>query len=273
MNKSINASEYCLNVFIDFSKAFDSITHEILISKLSSFGISEATINWFRSYLSNQQQRVILNNHLSDSLPVLYGVPQGSVLGPTLFIMYVNDIFNILFNSSLKLYADDAVLTLSHKDPHFLLSLMSNDLDLFTKWVKTNKLTINETKTNCMFSSSKFMLEKLANYCLPPLQINEICVHSVKSYTYLGLPMDYSLTFDLAVKTVVKKVHNKVHTLSLVRKYITQACAVTIMKSKVLPYIDYTLFALGAASDKNLTQLQRLQNRGLRICLQVHSHC
>ena len=172
--------------------------------------------------------------------------------------MYVNDIFNILFNSSLKLYADDAVLTLSHKDPHFLLSLMSNDLDLFTKWAKTNKLTINETKTNCMFSSSKFMLEKLDNYCLPPLKINEICLHSVKSYTYLGLPMDYSLTFDVAVKTVVKKVHHKVHTLSLVRKYITQACAVTIMKSKVLPY---TLFALGAASDKNLTQLQRLQNR------------
>ena len=93
MNKSINTSEYCLNVFIDFSKAFDSITHEILISKLSSFGISEATINWFRSYLSNRKQCVILNNHFSDSLPVLYGVPQGSVLGPTLFIMYVNDIF------------------------------------------------------------------------------------------------------------------------------------------------------------------------------------
>ena len=142
MNKSINTSEYCLNVFIDFSKAFDSIMHEILISKLSSFGISEATINLFRSYLSNRQQCVILNNHFSDSLPVLYGVPQGSVLGPTLFIMYVNDIFNILFNSSLKLYADDAVLTLSHKDPHFLLSRMSNDLDLFTKWAKTNKLPL-----------------------------------------------------------------------------------------------------------------------------------
>ena len=114
------------------------------------------------------------------------------------------------------------------------------------------------------------MLEKLASYCLPPLKINEICLHSVKSYTYLGLPMDYSLTFDLAVKTVVKKVHNKVHTLSLVRKYITQACAVTIMKSKVLPYIDYTLFPLTAASDKYLTQLQRLQNRGLRIYIYIY---
>jgi len=135
----IDNKEFSVEVFIDLSKAFDTINHEILAKKLEHYGIRGITLQWFKSYLSGKQQYVHFNNCSSSNKFISCGVPQGSILGPLLFVLYVNDLeccSNIL---NFILFADDTNLFYSHENLDVLISLINRELNLLSDWIRANK--------------------------------------------------------------------------------------------------------------------------------------
>ena len=149
ISEAIDKKEITIGVFIDLSKAFDTVNHEILLKKLQYYGIRGVALNWFEDYLSDRQQFVNYNGHLSSFRQVKCGVPQGSVLGPLLFLIYVNDICNVLTSSSLDiiLFADDTSIFFSCNDLNTLSFTLNNELNKLSDWFSANKLSVNIKKS------------------------------------------------------------------------------------------------------------------------------
>ena len=139
-------------LFIDLKKAFDTIDHEILLSKLELYGFKGVSLNLFRDYLSDRTQVTVINNINSETSFISCGVPQGSILGPLLFLLYINDLPNCNLLSDVRMYADDTNLTFASKDPNELFSSLTHDLSNVKQWLDYNRLSLNVLKTKCLFS-------------------------------------------------------------------------------------------------------------------------
>ena len=150
--------ELCGAVLLDLTKAFDNVNHDILLSKLSAIGVSPSTLQWFKSYFSHRKQRTSCSDAMSDPLPMTFGVPQGSILGPLLFLVYNNDLPLAIKNCEVTLYADDTVLYYFAKEPHLLEEALNEDLLRVAQWLHGNKLTFNLTKTKSMIIGSWYYL-------------------------------------------------------------------------------------------------------------------
>jgi hypothetical protein len=150
---SINIDNGLLNgvVFIDLKKAFDTIDHEILLDKLAQYGVDENALTWFHSYLTDRTQRCCVNGHLSSNRPITYGVPmQGSILGPLLFLVYINDLPNCLNNGLSSMYADDTNISFQSSNLTDLEEMINTDLSSLNTWLNANRLSLNITKTEFM---------------------------------------------------------------------------------------------------------------------------
>ena len=147
---------YTLAVFLDLSKAFDTLEHNVLLKKLYKYGIRGTAYNWFESYLSNRQMRVKCNvassgkTEYSKHMNVSYGAPQGSCLGPLIFLIFTNDLHRYLVYSSAILFADDTTLHKTHRNLTYLKWYLEDDLCTLSDWFATNKLTLNLDKTVCI---------------------------------------------------------------------------------------------------------------------------
>ena len=141
-------------IFIDLKKAFDTVDHAILLGKVLKYGIKELEHDWFKSYLANRRQFCRINGVSSKVEEISYGVPQGSCLGPLLFLIYINDLPFCLRNSEATIYADDTTISYSSKSVSGLNAKLNNDLHCLEEWLHGNKLTINVTKTQAMIVGS-----------------------------------------------------------------------------------------------------------------------
>ena len=148
--KSIENGDHVVGVYLDFSKAFDTVNHTILLTKLHHYGIRGQALNWFKSYLENKKQFVTYNNVRSTLKNMPCGVPQGSILGPLLFLIYINDLANVCKFTMPIFFADDSNLFLNGKNLDEIELKLNNELDQIVKWLKINKLTLNVKKTQCM---------------------------------------------------------------------------------------------------------------------------
>ena len=148
-------------VFLDLAKAFDWVDHSILLRKLQLFGISERSLGWFLSYLDNRQQKCYIDGKLSDSCTIKCGVPQGSILGPLLFLVYINDFPTCLKYSKARMYAHDTTILVAGDTAAQVETLMNADLISIKKWLESNKLTINVTKTEYILIGSSYKLESI----------------------------------------------------------------------------------------------------------------
>ena len=142
-------------VFLDLKKAFDTVDHNILISKLSAYGIRGTSIEWFKSYLSERNQKCFLNGSLSSNRVLSCGIPQGTILGPLLFLLYINDLPNCLMHSQPRMYADDTHLTHAGNSVDSIELNLNEDLASISEWLTANKLTLNKSKTEFMIIGSR----------------------------------------------------------------------------------------------------------------------
>ena len=147
----LEKGNFVLGVFLDYSKAFDCINHSILLQKLQYYGIRGVALDWFKSYLSNRKQFVYFNDTKSNYRDITCGVPQGSILGPILFLIYINDIVNISKILFPILFADDSNVFLAGKNPNDMIIKMNVELEKLVKWLQANKLSLNVKKTHFMF--------------------------------------------------------------------------------------------------------------------------
>ena len=261
----LDNKEYVCCIYIDYSKAFDTLDHDILCSKLGKYGLSSSVIAWCRGYLKDRKQCVKINDIVSGAADVTYGVPQGSILGPLLFIIYVNDIFKQFCDEDPKilLYADDTVLYYAHTSLKQLENVMSAGLCKLSGWCDLNKLTINKSKT-------KFEVFRPKNVCINArdkfeVKIGNVPLEEVDTYTYLGVKLDTKLKLDGFLKGKCNKINIRLYQLGKIRKYITNNIANLIYKQTIVPLFDYADFLIESGQNVLVERLDSLHSKALQI--------
>ena len=262
---AMNNNEATIAVYIDAMKAFDTVNHEILLGKLQYFGIKGKSANWLKEYLSNRKQCTNANGIVSDLKPITCGVPQGSVCGPLLFLLYINDITKSLKKCKVSLYADDTVLYYSSNNLRQAMSTVQNDLIELSNWCSTNKLTINCKKTKYCVYGMRSIVKKSKNVDML-LSLNNIILERVCSYKYLGFILDDQLNFNKHVIEIIKTVSHKLYLLSRIRRYLNKKACTIIFKTMVLSIMEYGDIIYAGTSKANLDKIDKLFYRGLRIC-------
>ena len=265
--QAMDDSKYTGAVFVDLRKAFDTVDHQILMKKMHSIGIKHLSSDWFYSYLSRRTCKTLVNNSLSSPKFVSCGVPQGSLLGPLLFIIYVNDLAKYIKSSSLKLYADDTVLYYSDTSVRKIESVLNSDLLLLDQWMNKNRLSVNYDKTVCMLIGSRYMLskEKNLNVILCKTQIQQ--VNNVK---YLGVICDEQIKWNIHIDKMVKKIGQMVSFLGRLRSTLNESILKLLYNAVVLPHFDYGDIVYGSACKYLTERLQKLQNRAGRLILHIN---
>lgn len=202
INDAIDRGECGIGVFLDLSQAFDTIDFSILLGKLQHYGVRGTALNLFKSYIYDREQYVHVNNNESQCSIIKYGVPQGSILGPLLFILYVNDIGNSSPILHKVLFADDTNLFLSHKNLKHLQNLMNQELIKLDTWFKCNKLSLNINKTNFIVFRSNRNRNDVEHVCI---EINGKAIERVDSTKFLGIYIDEFLNYKKHINELTKK--------------------------------------------------------------------
>ena len=248
-------------VFIDLTKAFDTVNHSILLSKLCSLGVPNASpaYNWFESYLSNRCQVTVCNGIKSSPETVQIGVPQGSILGPLLFTLYINDLLDYLEHCDVTLYADDTVLFISDKSLHNIKSHMNSDLEKLNNWLKLNYLTLSISKSKFMIIGSSQRLNKIDSISF---KVDNMDLDEVSSFKYLGIVINNRLTWQDHVDQMFSKINKKLGLLKRIRYCLPLDARLLFFNSYVLPLFDYADIVWGDRGNSTLMlQLQSLHNR------------
>ena len=255
-------------ILIDLQKAFDMIDHVILLKKMQVLGFPSQVINWFKSYLTDRTFKVYLDNHISSPAKVTCGVPQGSILGPLLFLLYVNDMSQAV-HCDLLLYADDSCLLYQHKDVNQIEKQLTKDFSNICDWVVDNKLSIHfgDDKTKSILFGSKRKLKKLEKLNFRYQDIN-IKQHS--KVTYLGCTLDESLSGESMAVRVINKANSPLKFLYRKNRFLTPYLRRLLCNTLIQPNFDYACTAWYPNLKKNLkTKLQTTQNKCIRFCLQL----
>ena len=233
-------------VLVDFKKAFDLVDHDILLTKLQLYGIKNETLLWFKSYLSQRQQQVSINNTKSSFRPISCGVPQGSTLGPLLFLLFINDLPLYTNNVLTDMYADDTTLYFIHKSLEAIernLQIALNELNI---WCKNNGMVLNTTKTNVMLITTKQKRNGLGNADID-LHYNDDQLQTISSSKILGVFVDNNLCWSEHVKHITKKIASNVWLLSKIKMYLPLEHRVQFYKSYIQPHIDFCNIIWGNA--------------------------
>ena len=255
-------------VFLDLKKAFDTVDHEILLRKLQYYGLRQSSYKWFASYLDNRTQICQINCRKSTPKSLKCGVPQGTILGPLLFLLYINDLPNCLQFSLPRMYADDTSLTFASADVQDVNDCLNYDLSKVYTWLSANKLTLNLTKTEFMLIASRQKLSNLSDS--PSLTINNMTVEQVSSTKSLGVCIDQTLNWESHIENISKKIASAIGAIKRIRHQIPFNVVVNVYNSLVQPHFDYCC-EVWADCNKGLSdRLQKLQNRAARILMSAN---
>ena len=251
-------------VLIDLQKAFDTVDHVILLNKLEKMGVS--SVEWFKSYLSGRKQIVNVNQVDSTPLGINCGVPQGSILGPLLFLCYVNDM-PISVDCPLILYADDSALLASGKDPKIIADKLSQELERCRQWMIDNKLSLHLGKTEVILFGTKRKLNSAANFSVI---CNGNTINTSSSVKYLGVTLDNTLSGDSIALNVIKKTSGRLKFLYRHSDCLNFKTRKTLCSALIMCYFDYACSSwYSAISQKFKTRFQTMQNKIVRFILGV----
>jgi hypothetical protein len=266
---NMNDGDFTAVCALDISKCFDTIDHRILLKKLEYYGFNEASIKWFSSYLCHRGHKTFCNNEYSNVDYIDIGVPQGSVLGPTLFLLFINDINNYLGNATCNIYADDVLIYCNASDVNTVNTELQCSLLKIKEWYDMNMLHVNSTKTNSMLITTKqreSRINRNSNTSLDLMLDNEkLC--NVRNCKYLGVNIDVNLSWSTHIDNLCKELNCIVWTLSRLRNVIPFESLKTIYSSIMQPKIDYAITVWGYCNECNIDKVQRMQNRAVRAML------
>ena len=262
--KDLDCKKNPVVVYMDLSKAFDTLDHRILIRKLQYYGVQGVALNWFQNYLENRMQYVEVNGHKSSCLPLTTGVPQGSILGPLLFLIYMNDIPNSSDIFNFLLFADDTSLKsyLDTKNANFSLSqtssIINQELQKVHDWLAVNKLSLNVKKTKFMvFHTSQ---KDIKDY-IPKLKIGGGDIERVENFNFLGLKLNEKMSWKPHVDMISNKISKYIGVLNRLKRYLPGFILKIIYVSIIQSNLNYSITAWGF----NCGRLKRIQKKAIRI--------
>ena len=265
--QTLDSGKLPISIFLDLSKAFDTLDHTILINKLKHYGISGTSLNWISNYLTDRQQFVQYKGTMSNTRPILTGVPQGSVLGPLLFIIYINDIHCASNKFKSILYADDTTLVGSlhsfesqtHPNDHTTLSNNINkELSLISEWLNANKLSLNKDKTKYMIHhfSQRDVSQLKISLNLEGKQIQGIC-----EFNFLGTTIQDTLNWAPHTDRIANKISRTLGVMNKLKHFLPTYTLRTMYNSLILPHLNFSILSWGLHSGR----LPKLQKRAVRI--------
>ena len=259
---TLDKDETPINIFLDLSKAFDTLNHTILLNKLQHYGIRDGSLNLFKSYLQNRKQYVVINNAKSETLDITTGVPQGSILGPLLFIIYINDLPNAskIFHSIM--YADDTNLSASLQsikstNPNETVdTLINKELSKISEWLGLNKLSLNVKK-------SKYIVHKMTNKKVDNLQlnINGIAIEKVYDFNFLGLTLNENINWKNHIEKIAIKSSKIIGILNKLKYILPTQIKVLLYNTLLLPHINYCILSWGYKCDR----ITKIRKRAIRL--------
>ena len=256
-----NKAEVC-SVFFDTSKAFDSVPHVLLLQKLSSINLNPYITRWVQSYLTHRTQCVVVNGTESPALPVVSGVPQGSVLGPLLFLIYVNDVTCVVSNGKIIIYADDiALYQIIHSPIDFIV--VQQNINSICVWVDQNSLLLNTLKCCYLLFSRK------PTPTLPssPLLVNNTVLRMAKQFKYLGVTLSSDASWTPHINTICLKTRKLVG--MLFRKFYCHTDSHSLLMlylSTVRPHMEYASSVWDPYLKKNIDAIEHVQKFALKVC-------
>ena len=266
MYSAINTRKFMGLIFLNVAKAFNCIHHDRLYNKMYNIGCSEMFIKWMRSYL-NRTQIISIGDKLSNEISVLSGIAQGTVLGPLIFVFYINDIIQVITKAKISMFADDCILYLEGNEFNSMHRKLQSELDVFIGWCQKNGLKVNSSKTKAMIVSTNNRLKTFKN--TPKFIIMGKPLDYVVQYNYLGIILDNQMSLQPLVKNIKKRINIKMFALRKLRKYLDCKSAILVYKQTILPIFDYAGFLLISLNDGEKHDLQVIQNDALRYCKNV----
>jgi len=258
----VDTGQYVCGVFIDLEKAFDTVNHEYLCDKLKFYGLRGNVNELFKSYLSNRKQYVSINGFDSEFQNLNCGVPQGSCLGPLLFLIYINDFKLCLDKCDSGHFADDTFIMYSNTKLKSIETIINTELKLVSKWLKLNKLSLNTNKTELIFFHSR---QHLINYEGISIKFNGKKLHPVDYVKYLGMYIDKYLSWDFHILQLSKKLSRANGILSKLRHNAPIETCLQVYYAIFYPHLIYSCNIWGLTSEENIKKIEVLQKKCLRI--------
>jgi hypothetical protein len=274
VNEYLDSKKHVLVLFIDFSRAFDTLDHKQLISRLDNCGIRGPLLEWCVDYLKNRKFSVKINESYSDTVTVSQGTAQGSVLGPLHFLSYVNDMRYFINYSSCYQFADDTCLLVAHKDPDVACNLLQSDFDAIAKWCHDAGLVLNCDKTKIIHIKSPYIKKNMSKSIVAH---NHKCLHSpsnttcscpfidfVDSFKYLGLHIDVKFNWFNHIEYVCSKLRHFLANIIIIKNRIPYKTKLMLYNALAESYIQYGLGSYGRTFKTYLNKICSLQKRILK---------
>ena len=258
-------------IFVDLKKAFDTVDHAILLSKLNDNGVRELELKWFESYLSGRKQATKIDGTTSDFANVSVGVPQGSILGPLLFIIFINSLplsITSIPGTKISMYADDTMIMFDGTTPDNIESDMVNGINQVIQWLINHKLTLNVSKTKFMIFGSR---PRIPTFSRVQITLNDMSIERVHLYKYLGVILDEHMSWSEHIDYTAKKISMKIGFLRRSAKPCLPNSTFKMLSSAmIMPLFDYCDVAWSSCSHCYSDKLLKLHNRLARLILNAH---
>jgi hypothetical protein len=259
LKSEISKGRYVGMVLIDLQKAFDTVNHGLLCQKLSAMGIE--SVDWFRSYLTSREQCVSVGGATSGFMDVNCGVPQGSILGPILFLIYINDM-SLSLRCRLSLYADDSALIFSGKDSRSVAEFLSEEMESCHKWLVDNRLSLHLGKTECVLFGTKRRLRRVGDF---QVTCNGINIKRVTSVKYLGIYLEDCLSGSVQAQSVIKDCRFRLSFLYRCGGLLNARLKQILCSALLQPRLDYCCSSwFHGLSLKHISALEVIQRRMVR---------
>ena len=260
ISTALDQGKTVVGIFLDFSKAFDTVDHKILLLKLEHYGIRGIALQWFTSYLYNRKQYVSYNGAKSKAELVKCGVPQGSILGPLLFLVYINDLCHVTGESFPILFADDSNLFYTSNNADELANLINKELQNVIEWLEVNRLSLNVKKTHYIIFTGR-------NRSVPDIEIfiKNNRVERVNTTKFLGVQIDHKLSWKCHIDYMNTKLSKCAGILCKARKILSKDTMLNLYYTFAYPYFTYCIHVWGKTYDSYLDKLVKTQKKLVRI--------